>query len=163
MQGIARLYDRLNEGLAISAAALIALMGLGISVDVVLRNAGLGVISWMLEAAEYGLFLSTFLGAPWVLKEGGHVRVDVLVNSVPPWLGRWLEGLADLFGLGVSAVLFYYSAAVALDSQSEGARIIKEFIFPEWWVFAIVCFSAALLMVEFLCRLWRLRAPPEGA
>lgn len=125
----------------------------GISIDVIVRNAGYGVVPWMLEAAEYCLFLATFLGAPWVLHLGEHVRIDMFVTKLPRRLRRIVEIAMDATGLAVSAAILYYSASVALVARADGALVIKELIFPEWWIFAVVAFSAAMMCLEFLIRL----------
>jgi TRAP-type C4-dicarboxylate transport system permease small subunit len=159
MSAIARYYGHLYLLLGTLVAVLIAFMAVGITVDVVLRNAGFGVIAWMLEATEYSLFVATFMGAPWVLRKGAHVRVDVVVNVLPPGLSRAAEVFANLTALAVAGVLFYYAFRVGATSHAEGARAIKEFIFPEWWIFAVVVASAALLIVEIVLRLWRALRP----
>lgn len=162
MSAIARFYRHLHQLLGASVAVLFAFMAVGITVDVAMRNTGFGVIAWMLEATEYSLFLATFLGAPWVLRKGAHVRVDVVVNILPPILRRVADIVANLIALAVAGVLFYYAVRVGATAHAEGARAIKEFIFPEWWIFAVVVASAALLIVEVVLRLWR-NLQPAGA
>jgi hypothetical protein len=41
---------------------------------------------------------------------------------------------------------------VARGSIRDEARIIKMYIIPEWWVFAVVAFSALMLTIEFVRR-----------
>lgn len=162
-RGIARLYARLHDLLGLIVAASVLFIAIGISIDVIVRNAGYGVVSWMLEATEYCLFVATFLGAPWVLHLGEHVRIDMLVNKLPRTISRIVEFAMDITGLCVSVAILYYSARVALVARADGARVIKELIFPEWWIFALVAFSAFMLCVEFLIRLGNARtaAPDE--
>ncbi len=157
---MAAAYGAVHAGLAIVAALLIAFIALGISADVISRNVGWGSLRGMLELAEYALFLSTFLGAPWVLAQGAHVRVDVVVDTLPSRVGWLLEILGDIVGLITSAVLFWYGWAIAATAFAENRRIIKEFIFPEAWIYIVVVVSAALLIVEFVLRLWRARTGP---
>jgi len=161
MTAAARLYDLLYRLLGALTAALIAFIALIISLDVIMRNTGLGTIPWMLEVSEYAQFLATFLGAPWVLKHGAHVRVDVVVSGLPARAARALEVVGDVIGLVSCLVILYYALSIVLTSRSEGAKIIKILIIPEWWVFAIVALSAFLLIVEFICRIWRARQAPS--
>lgn len=147
------LYDRFFSLLGIIAAALVAFMAFGISIDVVMRNLGLGVISWMLEVTEYCLYLTTLVGAPWVLYRNSHVRIDIIVTALSDGAARWLDIFANLVGVCVSGILFYYSASIAVIAFRNGALVIKELIFPEWWIFAVFGFSAALLVIEFFRRL----------
>jgi TRAP-type C4-dicarboxylate transport system permease small subunit len=160
MTAAARSYDRFYAFIGALVAALIAFIALIISLDVIMRNTGLGTLPWMLEVSEYAQFLATFLGAPWVLKHGAHVRVDVLVSGLPPGVGRALELVGDAIGLVSCLVILYYALSIVFTSAHDGAKIIKILIIPEWWVFAIVAVSALLLIVEFIGRLWRARREP---
>ena len=162
MRALSRLYDAAFAAFGIAAALLIGAVAVGITVDVVLRNLGFGTFSWMLESCEYAIFMATFLGAPWVLKLAAHVRVDVFVQSAPPHVARALGLFADLVGLATSGTILYYAIAVARGSIRDEARIIKMFIIPEWWVFAVVAFSAALLTIEFARRLAAGRGARSG-
>jgi TRAP-type C4-dicarboxylate transport system permease small subunit len=159
---VARTYDLFYRFLGALAAGLIAFIALIISLDVIMRNTGLGTIPWMLEVSEYAQFLATFLGAPWVLKHGAHVRVDVVVSGLPARAARFLELLGDAIGLLSCLVILYYALVIVFTSRREGANIIKILIIPEWWVFAIVAVSALLLIVEFICRMWRARSAPPA-
>jgi TRAP-type transport system small permease protein len=153
MRALARIYDAVFAAFGIAAALLIGAVALGITVDVVLRNLRFGTFSWMLESCEYAIFVATFLGAPWVLRLAAHVRVDLFVQSAPPGVARALGVFADLVGLATSGTILYYAIAVARGSIRDEARIIKMFIIPEWWVFAVVAFSALMLTLEFARRL----------
>ena len=152
---LAAAYGRILDGFGLLAGVVIALLALMISVDVVIRNLGIGNFPWLLEVAEYALYVTTFLAAPWVLHLGAHVRVDVLLNIVPARIGRLLEIAADLIGLGASAVLFYYGLTAARASYADGSLIFKELVVTEWYLMAVMPLSAVLLMVEFMMRLRR--------
>jgi TRAP-type C4-dicarboxylate transport system permease small subunit len=109
--------------------------------------------------------VATFLGAPWVLRAGAHVRVDIIAGNLPSGAARGLDIAADIIGLAVTAVLLWYAGDVARTSFREGARVIKVIIFPEWWIFAVIALSAALLIAEFARRIvlsWRGRPAPSA-
>ena len=48
-----------------------------ICLDVTARSLRLFATPWTLDIAQYSLYLITFFGAPWVLREGGHISIDV--------------------------------------------------------------------------------------
>ena len=56
-------------------------MMLMICADVLLRNVrivpGLLGVAWANEVSEYALYLITMLTAPWLLRQGQHIRVDI--------------------------------------------------------------------------------------
>jgi TRAP-type C4-dicarboxylate transport system permease small subunit len=150
-----RVYGGVHAALAVGACLCVAFITVGMSVDIVLRNLRIGSIPWILEASEYAMFLLAFIGAPWVLRLGAHVRVDVVLTGLPSGARTACEAIGDLFGIVVSLYLLYYSGSVAAAARAQGARVIKEFIFPEWWIFAVVLASATLLLIEFVVRLVR--------
>lgn len=147
-----QLYDGLLGVLAALAAATVAAMAVMITLDVALRNTGLGSFGWLNELVEYGLYAMTFLAAPWVLRRGAHVRMDLIVTSLPPRLARAVELAADALGAVICLVLLYYSASVAHTSFERGSLIIKALIYPEWPLLAILPVCFALLAVEFITR-----------
>src|SRR3954449_5019869 len=91
---LARLFDTLA---AIAALILLAMVAL-VSTDIVLRNTlGTG-FAWSNEVTEYALYLITLLTAPWLLRRGQHVRIDMALVVVPPRFAWMMEALADICG-----------------------------------------------------------------
>ena len=148
-------YDRALDLCGLLVGAAIALLAVLVSVEVALRASGLGNLPWLVEVAEYGLFLGTFLAAPWVLRLGAHVRVDVALEVLPRGLARLVEFAADAIGLVSCAVLGWYGARACIDAYRQDLLIFKDLIVAEWWLLWMVPFSCLLLAVEFLRRLRR--------
>jgi TRAP-type C4-dicarboxylate transport system permease small subunit len=124
-----------------------------VSADVMLRAFNLASLAWGVEVSEYLLYLSTFLGTPWVLRQGAHVRVDVIVRALPPAFVPVLDRVVAAAGLAVCAVLVWYGARAAWDAYALGSLIMKQLVVAEWWLLACIPFTAALLAVEFALRL----------
>lgn len=99
---LARLLDRLTLALACLAGATLVLMVL---VNVVLRYGfGTGSIK-MQDLASYAFAVFLILAVPLCHARGGHVRVEVLSERLPPgYLRRadalaWALFLTPVFGL----------------------------------------------------------------
>jgi len=135
---------------------------LSISIDLALRLFGWGNLSGLNEIIEYLLFAGVFLGAPWVLRQGSHVRVDLLVGNLPAPLAHGLERLLDLVGCAVCLILVFYGW-VSLDSAWMFQSMQhKYFAMPEWVLLSVFVTCFALLAIEFLFRLLRGRASPDA-
>jgi TRAP-type transport system small permease protein len=159
VQRIAVLHGWVVEGFAYIVGLMFGIGTALIALDVALRNlAGTG-FPWLIDAIEYGLFIGTFLAAPWVLREGAHVRVDIVITTLPAGGAALLETLADLIGLAVCLVLLWYGIKVTLTAQALGSMVLKSIIFPEWWALAVIPLSSLLLAIEFVLRLCRAHAP----
>jgi TRAP-type C4-dicarboxylate transport system permease small subunit len=129
-------FDVLIDALAIVAGALIVLLTALVVVDVAARSLRVFTLPWSLEATEYMLYAVTFLGAPWVLRERGHIAIELVVERLPA-RGRALVGrLAECAGAAVCAVLFTYACRVAWQSYASGIMVQKSFTFPEWVAYA---------------------------
>jgi len=171
MQKLERAYGRLLELLALAGCALIFGMTLMICADVFLRNVrivpGMVGLAWANEISEAMLYLITLLTAPWLMRQGQHIRVDIILRAVPPAVGWMFEWIVDLLALACCAVIAYYSARAALASWSAGSLSIKTLITPEWWLLSALPLAFLALTVEMLFRMRRLwlapRAPREDA
>ena len=161
MARISKVYDALLEALGMVAALLLALVTLGITAEIVIRGTGLGSLPWMIEIVEYSLLAVTFLAAPWVLKHSAHVSVDLLVEIVGPRGRRILALVGNSAGLIVCAVIFYYGLRSTIELYAADTKIFKIMTIREWWLFALVPVSGALMAIEFGCRLYR-RAAASG-
>jgi TRAP-type C4-dicarboxylate transport system permease small subunit len=148
-----RAYRRLLDLGASAAAALVGIMVLLVTADVVARNVGLGTLPWIIDVTEYSLPLATFLMAPWLLHRGDHVRLDTLLTALPPAAARLLDRVADVLGLAICAVFIVYGAQAMVSSARQGSMVIKAIVFPEWWLYAPVPACFAFLAVEFGRRL----------
>lgn len=150
------LYGHLMRACGLCSGLIIAVLAILIVYNVISRNLGFGSLDWIMESSEYALGVATFLGAPWVLYENAHVRIDILLNNLSGQAGRKLEILINLLGALISLVFLYFMVKVGMEYYARGTRVFKAFVFPEWWTFVIPVLSFVLLIVEFLRRFWRL-------
>jgi TRAP-type C4-dicarboxylate transport system permease small subunit len=171
VQALDHAYGRLLDALALLACALVLGMTLMICADVLLRNVriipGVVGLAWSNEVSEAMLYLVTLLTAPWLLRRGQHIRVDIVVRAVPPRVGWAMEWAVDALGLACSALLAYYSALAALASYRAGSLSIKTLVTPEWWLLSALPAAFAALTLEMLFRMRRLalaeRTPRDDA
>jgi TRAP-type C4-dicarboxylate transport system permease small subunit len=153
-------FDRLIDALALVAAGLLLLITAVVLADIATRSLRVLTIPWSLEATEYMLYAMTFLGAPWVLREDGHIAIELLVERLAPPRRRLVRRLTDILGAAVCAVLFFYSCRVLWSSYASGIMVQKSFTIPEWWVFAPVPL-ATLILLGIYAR-WIARPPAAG-
>ena len=155
-------FGALIEALAVVASLLLLAMMLIICGDVFLRNVAVpglpAGLAWSNEISELMLYLLTMLAAPWLLREGRHIRVDIVLRVLPPKLAYACEWIADLLGLGCCLWMVWYGGAVAARSYTSAAQSIKTLVMPEWWFMAPLPVCFALLAIEFCFRMARLAA-----
>lgn len=167
MQRLSDAYGRLLDGMLAIACVLLFGMTFLIGFDVLLRNIGLGGIPPSNELSEYGLYLTTILAAPGLLRRGQHIRVDIVLRMMPPWLAWCFEWIGDVVGIVCSAFFVWYGVRVTYASWAAGSVSIKTLVLPEWWIFVPMPVCFLMVAIEFIFRMRALalaeRAPRDDA
>lgn len=156
MNALSKAFGAVFDVLASLAAAILLAMVAVVTADILLRDFFSSGIPWANEVSEYALYVITVLTAPWLLRRGQHVRIDIVLTMVPPLLAWLMEALGDLLGLAVCLMLLRYGLSMSYDSWSTGSTTIKNLIFPEWWLLALLPGCFVLLAIEFVFRFHRL-------
>ena len=143
----------INKGItvmAVLAAILILADALAVSVEVLLRNFLKITHAELFEITEYSLLWITFLAAAWLLKNNGHIRVDILVTRLNP-RPRAIANLAVsvictiLFG-----IILWYSVRLTLHDYLTGYTIGSVMRPLKWPVEIIIVIGFLLLFIEML-------------
>ena len=149
-------YGRILDALVVLAAVLLLAMIVVVTGDVVLRNLTRTGLAWSNEISEYALYVLTLLTAPWLLRRGQHVRLDLVLTQVPARVAWAMEAISDAFGFAVSVTLVVYGVTMTVQSWRLGSITIKTLVFPEWWLLWPLPLFFALLAFEFVFRFHRL-------
>lgn len=152
---LAASYERLLSALGTLVGLSIGLMAVLISIEVAMRNSGMGGISWLNEAIEYALYAGTLAAAPWALHLGAHIRVDLVLVMLPKRVAAVVEILADLTGAAICLALCYYGGRSVTMAWINNTIQYKNMAWPEWMLFTAVPLAAGLMAIEFVLRAWR--------
>jgi len=156
MTRLSTMFGRLYSALALIAALILLAMVVLVTADILLRNVSRIGFPWANEVSEYALYAITLLTAPWLLRRGQHVRIDLVLTLVPARLAWLMEIVADVIGFVVCAVMVRYGAIMVSESLRLGSITIKNLVFPEWWLLAPLPAVFALLAIEFAFRFVRM-------
>jgi len=149
--GLGRLYRVISN----ISGVVIGLFAILIVLDLILRKLGLPLIKGMQEIIEYALYVAVFMGAPWVLRLGAHIRVDILLSIIGRKNSQYLEILLDILGAGICLILVYYGLRNLIDAYEFGSAQRQVLVVMEWHLLVIFVASFLLCAVEFLLRIWR--------
>ena len=163
---LSHVYGQFLARLALLGCAILLAMMLIIVGDVALRNLAIpGLpqgLAWSNEISELMLYLITMSVAPWLLRQGQHIRVDIMLQAIPARLAWSLEWVGDLIGFVCCIVMAWYGAKAAWSSYASGAVNIKTLVTPEWWALAPLPLVFFLLAIEMVFRMIRLQQGPRG-
>lgn len=142
---------------AVIVAGLVACIGL----EVVMRYFFNAPTRWVTEFSEYALLWLAFLAAAWVLREEGHVKVEMVVDVLPPRARQVLHVATSLVGAAVCALFCWVSTSYVVEVYGTGELLFKAIVLPKWAAMAIMPPGLALLALQFLRRAFR-PAPAPG-
>jgi TRAP-type C4-dicarboxylate transport system permease small subunit len=147
--------DKLIDVLGFLAGVLLIALSILVICDVAARYFRLFSMPWSLDFAQYGLYLITFFGTPWVLKTNGHITIDLLVSKLSSENSRQLKIFSSYLGGLICAVLSVFSIIVLLRTFNDGTTVPDNFMFPEWWIYAFA--PPTFLLSTFIFFRWAIR------
>ena len=150
---IHRQFERIAAVLAAFAAFLTLAMSFWITYDVLARNL-FGIASpWSFDLSEYSLVWITFLGAPWILLQDRHVRIEILIDSMPIPLQRKIGIFVSFLAMVMCAIFTWYTCIAAYGYFQNNIAMPRIWRIPRIWPYSIIPIGAALLTFSFALRL----------
>jgi C4-dicarboxylate transporter, DctQ subunit len=148
-----RVFDLIIDALAVLAGIILILIILCVSLDVVLRYFMKSPLLWVDELAEYGLLYITFAGTAWLLKQDGHVVVDLIDALVSPRTRSRLDAFSSIVGVVVCSVLTYFGVLVTWSLFARRIYNPTMLEIPRGALVAVIPVGTFLLSIQFLRRL----------
>lgn len=153
------LLHRLYRASGFLSAAALVLICVLVMAQVIARNLG-GTVRDAEEFAAWAMAAAGFLGLPYALHCGAHIRVEVTLRLLPKAWHHPMELLASAVGVALSAFLAWYCTVFVFESWrfnevSQGLVPV-----PLWLPQLPMALGSVLLAVAFIERLvcvWRRR------
>lgn len=149
-----RIYRGILLSLAIVAGLLLVFLVVVIGAEALLRLFDLGSIRGSVQFSEYAIFSLAMLAAPWLLYHDGHLRVTIMLDALSERARARVLILTDIIGLAASAVALRYAFGVFLQSYQGGRFLFDDVVVREWLLQWQVPLALALLVIEFIRRIW---------
>jgi TRAP-type C4-dicarboxylate transport system permease small subunit len=151
--GLYRGFERLTLALAVFSALLILAMSFWITYDVITRYFLDFASPWSFDLSEYSLVWITFLGAPWVLMQDRHVRIELLVDVLPVRFQRLLGIAVCVVAIFICAVLAWRTGVAAIEYYERNVMMARIWRIPRIWPYFVIPLGSGLLSVVFVLRL----------
>lgn len=155
MRYVAKGYDAVLYGMAWMAGFLIVAMMLTITLDVALRNLGFQSSAHFFTFTEYALLVVPCMGAPWLVRERGHIYVELLLMHLGPDGRRRLTFAITAACVGICLVLAWYGFKVTWQDFVHAERDVRSFDMPRWLVVGWIPIAFFMMAIEFARFLWR--------
>lgn len=146
------ILDGTIDVLAVFGRVLIVLVMLVVSADVVMRYFFNSPMFWVLESTQYALVFILFLSAAWVLRNEGHVKMDLIINRLNPRAQHRVNIITSILAAIVCLIITWYGAKMAwtfiqIDYLYPGSLVI-----PAYLLVAVIPIGSFLLFIQFLRR-----------
>ncbi len=105
--------------------------------------------AWLFTSAEYGMLYMTMLGAPWLVREKGHVHIE-LVTAMPEAClaaggdSRFVPALRA--GLPTARLA---GTELVLTNIERNDYDVRAYFFPRWLLTIAFPVSFGLMAIEF--------------
>ncbi|MBO1042301.1 TRAP transporter small permease [Brucella pituitosa] len=143
-------YDFIVKGMTWLAAAVVVATCIAIMLDVSMRSLGFRSPSWTSAFSEYAMLIAAMGAAPLIIRERGHVWVEIIETIASENIQRVLAVFVVILCFFVSAVMAWYSAVLAFDSAARNEVDIRSVIMPRWFLYAVLATGFTLCACEFL-------------
>jgi TRAP-type C4-dicarboxylate transport system permease small subunit len=151
VNSLVRWLDRLNDYLSIIAGAVIGFTALIVIYEVVMRYLIKRPTTWVNDISEILLVYCTFLGASWVLRVGGHIKVDIVVTLLRERRQIFMGMVQDILSLFFCVVFTWITWESFWDSVVTQERTAGGlFSVPLWAVYIVIPIGALLLSLQLI-------------
>jgi TRAP-type C4-dicarboxylate transport system permease small subunit len=161
-------YDRVLDAMAALAGVLLIFVMVSVSADVAGRYVFGRPIGWVVEFTEYNLLYIPFLAMAWLVREGGHVRIDVVLQAVGPGTRSLVNAGTSLAAALTCGIAAYWAVATTWDNYARDVLTVGIYPIPKFIPLAVIALGLSMSFIEFLRqarrerRQWRDGAPPRN-
>lgn len=160
MRSLVRLYDGLITGLVPLAGLMLAAVCGLIIWDVVARNLGLQPPESTVALTEYALLYLALAAGPQLVRQRGHVMVEILGPRLPPQLRRSLDRIIVLLCAAVAFGIAVLATLLLIEAWRRGEVDIRSLDVPRTWLFVPLVLGFSLMGTEFVRLLFQ--PVPDG-
>lgn len=150
MRVLVKLYDGWIVGMAALAGLGLVWLMVSVIVSVAMRNAGVQPFAWLFTSAEYSLLYLTMLGAPWLVREKGHVHIELVTAALPEGLRQVVSRAVALLCVLVCVILAWKGVELCLRNLERNDYDVRAYFFPRWMLTISFPIAFGFMAVEFM-------------
>jgi TRAP-type C4-dicarboxylate transport system permease small subunit len=149
---LGKLFDYLNIVMVVIGAILLVGLTLIVGADITLRYLFNKPLGWVKEVSEYTLVALGFLVAAWILKDEGHVKMDLVLNNVGSRVQTMMNIITSIISTIVLLTVTWFSLRVIGDFYR--TKLVAPTVLepPKWVLLTPILVGSFLLAVQFIRR-----------
>ncbi len=149
-----RIAERIAKGSAVVAGTILIAMTAYTIIEIARRTVFGSSSNVLVEFVGYGLAAMTMLAASQTMREGGLIRVNILLHYAPPRVRQVLDAFCLLCGMFVLCFAAYYVWLDMLRSFTRGYDTDSLVPLPLWVPPAGLFVGMLAFLVNMAAFLW---------
>jgi len=150
MKTLNRIIDICIKTLSGIAALSLAFLLVGICYSTFSRFALNKPLSNLVEYSTYSLLYITFLGSPQILKNRGHINLDIITNMLSDNANKILSLVVNIVGAGISGFIFYYASLVVKDNFVYQVKVMDSMATPQYLLTIVIPIGMFFIFIQFI-------------
>jgi C4-dicarboxylate transporter DctQ subunit len=144
------IFDKTITVLMIISSLLILLDALFVTMDVLMRYTFSITYVGIFELTEYSLLWMTFMGAAYIMRNNGHVRIDAVTNLLNPRHRAILDAIASIISIFILLVMTWYSVKLTLHDFQTGFTLSGVLRPVKWPIEIIIPIGFFMLLLQLV-------------
>lgn len=149
-----RILDKTENIFASIGGLLLLFVTFSITLEVFSRLIFNYSFLWVSEVTEYILLYIPFLGGSWLLRNDGHIVIDLIDLIKSKMLNKFIGIFVPIVGIIVCTVLVYFGFTTTIDSFQRNVTSITPLRFPMGYVYLIIPIGSLIMLFEFIRKLY---------
>lgn len=149
MKMLANVFDKILVILFWFAGILLAFTTVGTCIDTLCRYLLNKPIPWMLEITCYIMLYIPFLSVALVLKEKGHIKIDLIIDHLSPKNKARMFFIESLIGGATMWVYTMFGAYVTFDFFKRSVLSLQSLKLPMYLILMIIPVGSFLMAIQF--------------
>ena len=149
---ISSIFDKVLDLTGILAAIMLTLIMLIVCYEVVMRYFFHSGVDWAADLTSYAILIVAFLGSAWLLRDEGHVSIDLLSQRVSKKTRNILQVIMSLICVVLFLGLTWFGTKITITFYREGAMLVGGIMVPKSAVVLFIPLGSILLLIQFVRR-----------
>lgn len=150
MRLVFKIVDKVIDIFAGIAATLIGVLLVSISYATFSRFVFNDPKAKVIELSAYSLIYITFLAAPWLLRQRGHINVDLILLKLKAKAKVKLYLFSDTLCLIITSVLCFFSYQVTKSNFLENIKVMDSMDTPQYLLIIVIPLGSFFLAIQYI-------------
>ena len=149
MAALYKTYSMLVYAMAVVAGTTLVWLMVSVIISVTMRNLGLQPAAWLFTSAEYSILYITMLGAPWLVREKGHVHIELVTSALPENFRKVVSRIVAVSCVLTCLILAWKGVDLFFTNIERGDFDTRAYYYPRWLLTINFPLSFGIMAIEF--------------